>query len=723
MAELAEQQRQDRRPHLREVKGGRGPVTREYPLARTRNIGIMAHIDAGKTTTTERILYYTGRTYKIGEVHEGAAVMDWMVQEQERGITITSAATTAHWKGYWINIIDTPGHVDFTVEVERSLRVLDGAIAVFDAVAGVEPQSETVWRQADRYNVPRICFVNKMDRTGADFFRTVGMISDRLNGTPVVVQLPIGKEADFHGVVDLVTMVAHYWPSDGMGEQWEDRGIPDDMRDQAEQYRHDLIEALADHDESIMEAYVAGELVGADEIRRALRRATIAGEITPVLCGSAFKNKAVQPLLDAVCWYLPSPSDLPAYEGKHPSNGRFLERRPEDADPFSALAFKIMSDPYVGRLTYLRVYSGTLRSGDQVVNSTRDRKERVGRILQMHANHREDKEAVFAGDIVAIVGLKQTLTGDTLCDPSDPVLLEEMSFPAPVIDVAIEPKSKVDSDKLGNALQRLSEEDPTFRVHTDEDTGQTIISGMGELHLEVLVDRLIREFNVGANVGKPQVAYRETVRNPVQKVEMRYVKQTGGKGQYGHVVIDLEPTGPGGGYEFVNKVTGGRIPTEYIPSVDQGVQEAMASGVLAGYPVVDVRVTLTDGSHHDVDSSEMAFKITGSMAFKEAARRSKPVLLEPVFDVEVVMPQEHMGDVIGDLSSRRGRVESMDQRGSDRIVKAQVPLAEMFGYATELRSRTQGRATYTMQFDSYKEVPRSIQEDVVASVRGEPSGR
>jgi elongation factor G len=721
MAEVAEQQRQSGRPQLREVKGGRGQIAREYPLSRTRNIGIMAHIDAGKTTTTERILYYTGRTYKMGEVHEGAAVMDWMVQEQERGITITSAATTAHWKGYWINIIDTPGHVDFTVEVERSLRVLDGAIAVFDAVAGVEPQSETVWRQADRYNVPRICFVNKMDRTGADFFRTVGMIRDRLNAAPVVVQLPIGREAGYHGVVDLVSMVAHYWPSDGMGEQWEDRDIPGDMLEDARRYRHDLVEALADHDEATMEAYVDDESLSAEDLRRALRRATIAGDITPVLCGSAFKNKAVQPLLDAICWYLPSPSDLPPYEGKDPSTGEVVERRADDSDPFAALAFKIMSDPYVGRLTYLRVYSGTLGSGDQVLNSTRDRKERVGRILQMHANHREDKEAVYAGDIVAIVGLKHTLTGDTLTDPKAPVLLEEMSFPTPVIDVAIEPKSKADSDKLANALQRLSEEDPTFRVHTDEDTGQTIISGMGELHLEVLVDRLIREFKVGANVGKPQVAYRETIRKPVDKVEMRYVKQTGGKGQYGHAVIKLEPTGPGGGYEFVNKITGGRIPTEYIPSVDQGVQEAMASGVLAGYPVVDVRVTLTDGSYHEVDSSEMAFKITGSMAFKEGARRSDPVLLEPVFDVEVVTPEEYMGDVIGDLSSRRGRVESMDQRGSDRIVKAQVPLAEMFGYATELRSRTQGRATYTMQFDSYKEVPRSIQDAVVASVHGQPS--
>ncbi|MDQ3986462.1 MAG: elongation factor G [Actinomycetota bacterium] len=682
----------------------------------------MAHIDAGKTTTTERILYYTGKTYKIGEVHEGAAVMDWMVQEQERGITITSAATTCFWKGYWINIIDTPGHVDFTVEVERSLRVLDGAIAVFDAVAGVEPQSETVWRQADRYSVPRVCFVNKMDRTGADFFRTVEMIEDRLNGKPVVLQLPIGKEADFHGVVDLVTMVAHYWPSEGMGEEWEDRPVPDDLKEQAEQYRHDLIEVVADYDEHIMEAYVAEAEVDPDRVQRALRKATLAGDIAPVLCGSAFKNKAVQPLLDAVCRYLPSPSDLPPYEGTHPQTHEPVKREPSDLEPFSALAFKIMSDPYVGRLTYLRIYSGTLKSGEQIINSTRDRKERAGRILQMHANHREDKDAVFTGDIIAVVGLKHTLTGNTLSDPKDPVLLEEMSFPAPVIDVAIEPKSKVDSDKLGSALQKLSEEDPTFRVHTDEETGQTIISGMGELHLEVLVDRLIREFKVGANVGRPQVAYRETIRQPVQKVEVRYVKQTGGKGQYGHVEINAEPTGPGGGYEFINKITGGRIPTEYIPAVDQGVQEAMASGVLAGYPVVDLRVTLVDGSYHEVDSSEMAFKIAGSMVFKEAAKRAKPVLLEPVFDVEVVTPEEYMGDVIGDLSARRGQIEQMDQRGSDRIVRAQVPLAEMFGYATELRSRTQGRATYTMQFHSYNEIPKSIADEVIAVVRGEPVG-
>jgi elongation factor G len=724
MAEVAEKQGQQQSPPpLRQVKGGNVPLTREYPLHHTRNIGIMAHIDAGKTTTTERILYYTGKTYKIGEVHEGGAVMDWMVQEQERGITITSAATTCFWKGYWINIIDTPGHVDFTVEVERSLRVLDGAVAVFDAVAGVEPQSETVWRQADRYGVPRICFINKMDRTGADFFRTVSMIADRLNGRPVVLQLPIGKEADFHGVVDLVSMVAHYWPSEGMGEEWEDRPVPDDLKEQAEQYRHDLIEAVADYDEHIMEKYVAEEDIAQDMITKAIRKATLAGEIAPVLCGTAFKNKAVQPLLDAICRYLPSPMDLPPYEGLHPETKEPLKREPSDLEPFSALAFKIMSDPFVGRLTYMRVYSGKLKSGEAIFNAFRDRKERAGRILQMHANHREDKEAVFTGDIVAIVGLKHTLTGDTLCDPKHPVLLEEMTFPAPVIDVAIEPKSKVDSDKLGNALQRLSEEDPTFRVHTDDETGQTIISGMGELHLEVLVDRLIREFKVGANVGRPQVAYRETIRKPAEGVHVRYQKQTGGKGQFADVKINIEPTGPGGGYEFINKITGGKIPTEYIPAVDQGVQEAMASGVLAGYPVVDLRITLYDGSSHDVDSSEMAFKIAGSMVFKEGARKASPALLEPVFDVEVVTPDEYMGDVIGDLSGRRGQIEQMDQRGSDRIVRAQVPLAEMFGYATELRSRTQGRATYTMQFNSYQEIPKSIADEVVARVRGEPVGK
>jgi elongation factor G len=576
-----------------------------------------------------------------------------------------------------------------------------------------------VWRQADRYNVPRICFVNKMDRIGADFFRTVQMIEERLNGTPLVIQIPIGKEADFHGVIDLVSMQALYWPSEGMGEEWETREIPDALRGDADRLHHDLLEALADHDEEIMEIYVHEKEPSQDQIRKGIRRGTVSGEITPVMCGSAFKNKAVQPLLDAIALYLPSPIDLPPMQAKRPDSGELVERKPDDHDPFAALAFKIMSDPYVGRLTYMRVYSGTLKAGEHLLNSSRDRKERIGRLLQMHANHREDKEAVFAGDIVAVVGLKHTLTGDTICDPKDPVVLEEMTFPAPVIDVAIEPKSKADSDKLGNALQRLSEEDPTFRVHTDEETGQTIISGMGELHLEVLVDRLIREFNVGANVGKPQVAFRETIKKPVEKVEVRYVKQTGGKGQYGHVVINVEPTGPGGGYEFVNKITGGKIPTEYIPAVDQGVQEAMASGVLAGYPLVDVRVTLTDGSYHDVDSSEMAFKITGSMALKEAARKAGIVLLEPIFDVEVVTPEEYMGDVIGDLSGRRGRVEITEQRGQDQIVKAQVPLAQMFGYATDLRSKTQGRATYTMQFNSYQEVPQSIAEEIVATVRGD----
>ena len=699
-------------------------ATRAYPLSMTRNIGIMAHIDAGKTTTTERILYFTGRTYKIGEVHEGAAVMDWMVQEQERGITITSAATTCNWKDHWINIIDTPGHVDFTVEVERSLRVLDGAVAVFDAVAGVEPQSETVWRQADKYSVPRICFINKMDRTGADFYRCLDMIRDRLNGNPVCIQLPEGKEAEFLGVIDLVKMKALVWPAgDTEGVDFEEVEIPDNMKDEADKYRHDLLEALADHDEELMEKYLADESVDETLVRKAVRRATVSGGIVPILCGTAFKNKGVQPLLDAVIDYLPSPLDLPPMVAIVPGTEDRVERPAADDAPFSALAFKIMSDPYVGRLTYMRVYSGSMKGGETLSNATRERKERVGRLLQMHANHREDKDAVFAGDIVAVVGLKQTLTGDTLCDPKNPVLLEQIIFPTPVIDVAIEPKSKPDSDKLGNALQRLSEEDPTFRVHTDDETGQTIISGMGELHLDVLVDRLIREFKVGANVGKPQVAYRETVGQPVEKHDLRYVKQTGGKGQYAHVVIKLEPTGPGGGYEFVNKITGGKIPTEYIPAVDQGIQEALSSGVLAGFPVVDLKVTLFDGSYHDVDSSEMAFKIAGSMALKEAARKAKPLLLEPIFDVEVVTPEDFMGDVIGDLSGRRGRIESMDQRGSDRIVKAQVPLAEMFGYVTELRSRTQGRASSSMQFNSYQETPKSIAEEVVATVRGEPSSK
>src|SRR5689334_23103188 len=701
-----------------QVKGKSGPVIREFPLARTRNIGIMAHIDAGKTTTTERILYYTGRTYKIGEVHEGAAVMDWMVQEQERGITITSAATTCKWRDCWINIIDTPGHVDFTVEVERSLRVLDGAVAVFDAVSGVEPQTETVWRQANKYNVPRMCFINKMDRVGADFFNAVDMIRDRLDANPAVVQIPIGSESEFRGVVDLLTMKALIW-DDGMGEQFEVVDIPDALRDDAEHWQHELVDVLSSFDENILEKYVGDEEITAEDLRAALRHGTIENHIVPVLCGTAFKNKGVQPLLDAVVDYLPSPLDVPAVRGTDAKGEAELERKPEDNEPFAALAFKIMSDPYVGKLTYFRVYSGSLAAGSSVSNATKDRKERIGRLLQMHANHREDKEAVFAGDIVAAVGLKNTSTGDTLCDPNHPIVLERMEFPEPVIDVAIEPKTKLDQDKLGKALAALSEEDPTFQVKTDEDTGQTIIRGMGELHLEVLVDRMMREFAVEANVGKPQVAYRETITQPVEKVEERYVRQTGGRGQYGHVVISVEPTGPGGGYEFVDKVTGGDIPREYIGAVDAGIQQAMDGGVIAGYPLVDMRATLTGGSYHDVDSSEMAFKIAGSMAFKKAARQAKPVLLEPIMEVEVVTPEDYMGDVIGDLSSRRGRVEGMEQRGNAQVVRSQVPLAEMFGYATDLRSRTQGRATYTMQFDSYQQVPESIAQEITARVRGE----
>ena len=691
---------------------------REFPLARTRNIGIMAHIDAGKTTTTERILYYTGRNYKIGEVHEGAATMDWMVQEQERGITITSAATTCRWRDTWINIIDTPGHVDFTVEVERSLRVLDGAVAVFDAVAGVEPQTETVWRQANKYEVPRICFVNKMDRVGADFPRTVEMIRDRLDANPAVIQLPIGAEADFQGVIDLLTKRALVW-HEGMGEEWEDADVPENLATEVDDARHQLVDVLSNYDDGIMEKYLADEEITADDLRRALRTGTLASEIVPVLCGSAFKNKGVQPMLDAVVDYLPSPLDLPPTPGTKPGKDDAEERAAADDAPFSALAFKIMTDPFVGKLTYLRVYSGTLRKGGTVTNTTKDKKERIGRLLQMHANHREDKDACFAGDIVAAVGLKQTTTGDTLSDPAHPIVLEELTFPEPVIHVAVEPKTKVDQDKLSKALYALSEEDPTFRVRSDEETGQTVISGMGELHLEVLVDRMLREFSVDANVGKPQVAYRETIRKPVEKIEERYIRQTGGRGQYGHVVISLEPTGPGGGYEFVDKITGGVIPKEYIPSVDAGIQEALTSGVLAGYPTVDVRVALTYGSYHDVDSSEMAFKIAGSMAVKKAARAADPVLLEPVMDVEVVTPEDYMGDVIGDLSSRRGRVEGMEQRGNSHVVRAQVPLSDMFGYATDLRSRTQGRATYTMQFHAYNEVPDSIAREIIARARGE----
>ncbi|MGO9583854.1 MAG: elongation factor G [Acidimicrobiales bacterium] len=691
---------------------------REFPLAKTRNIGIMAHIDAGKTTTTERILYYTGRTYKIGEVHEGGTVMDWMIQEQERGITITSAATTCRWRDTWINIIDTPGHVDFTVEVERSLRVLDGAVAVFDAVAGVEPQTETVWRQANKYHVPRMCFVNKMDRVGADFDRAVAMIRDRLEATPAVVQLPIGAEGGFEGVIDLLKMKALVW-GEGMGETWETREIPAHLLPRAEEARHELIDVVSIFDDNVMERYVSDQEITSDDLRKALRAATIASEVVPVLCGSAFKNKAVQPMLDAVVDYLPSPLDVPPTTGLEPRSGKEITREPRDDEPFSSLAFKIMSDPFVGKLTYLRVYSGTLEKGTTLLNSSRDRKERIGRILQMHANHREDRDAVYTGDIVAVVGLKSTTTGDTLCDIAHPIVLESLEFPEPVIHVAVEPKTKADQDKLSRALFALSEEDPTFRVRSDQETGQTVISGMGELHLEVLVDRMLREFKVDANVGKPQVAYRETIRQPVHKIEERYIRQTGGRGQYGHVVIDLEPTGPGGGFEFVDKITGGVIPKEYIPAVDAGIQEAMNSGVLAGFPIVDVRVTLIYGSYHDVDSSEMAFKIAGSMAFKKAVRAAHPALLEPIMGVEVVTPEDNLGDVIGDLSSRRGRIEGMEQRGASHVVRAQVPLSDMFGYATDLRSRTQGRATYTMQFDSYQEVPESVSREIIARVTGE----
>jgi elongation factor G len=697
---------------------GKGLVIREYPLGRTRNIGIMAHIDAGKTTTTERILYYTGKAYKIGEVHEGTAQMDWMIQERERGITITSAATTCVWKNHWINIIDTPGHVDFTVEVERSLRVLDGAIAVFDAVAGVEPQTETVWRQADRYRVPRIGFVNKMDRTGANFERTVEMMIDRLQAKPLVLQLPWGTESSFQGVIDLVEMKALHWMSE-MGEEWETTEIPEEYKDRAIDAHHELFEKLADHDEALMEKFVVEEEPTPDELRRAIRRATLAGEGVPVLVGSAFKNKAIQPLLDAIVTYLPAPTDVPPVEGHTPS-AEHAERRPEDTEPFSGLVFKIMSDPYVGRLTYVRVYSGILRAGAHVENTTKDRKERIGRILQMHANHREDMEAAFTGDIVAVVGLKHSSTGDTLADPANPIILESISFPTPVISVAVEPKTKADQDKLASGLGKLADEDPTFVVKYDDETGQTVISGMGELHLDIIVDRLRREFSVDANVGKPQVAYRETIRKPVTKIETRFVRQTGGRGQFGHVVIDLEPTGQGGGYEFINKIVGGKIPREYIPAVDQGIQEAMESGVLAGYPLVDVRATLEDGSYHEVDSSELAFKIAGSMALKDAAKKADPVLLEPVMEFEVITPEEFMGDVMGDVTARRGRIERIDDRTGQKAIRVLVPLAELFGYATDLRSRTQGRASHTpMQLHAYNELPANISREIVARVRGE----
>jgi elongation factor G len=687
-------------------------------LEKVRNIGIMAHIDAGKTTTTERILYYTGRTHKMGEVHEGGAVMDWMAQEQERGITITSAATTAFWRDFRINIIDTPGHVDFTVEVERSLRVLDGSIAVFDSVAGVEPQSETVWRQADRYRVPRIAFINKMDRVGADFFGAVQSMVDRLGAKAVPVQLPIGQEEHFRGVVDVIEMRGTVW-TDDLGTQIEQIEIPEELREQAEEYHHQLIDAVADHDDELTETYLEDEeKVTPEMLRRAMRAATLDITVTPVLLGSAFKNKGVQPLLDAVIDYLPSPIDVPPIHGEDPRTGRELSRRPSEDEPFAALAFKVMSDPYVGRLTYMRVYSGKVKAGERVLNVTTGKAERIGRLLQMHANHREEREEIGAGEIVAVVGFKSVTTGDTLATQTEPIRLESMTFPDPVISVAIEPKTKADQEKLATALARLADEDPTFRVRTDEETAQTLISGMGELHLEIIVDRLMREFNVNANVGRPQVAYRETIGKAVEKVEGRFVRQTGGRGQYGHAVIDMEPADPGEGYEFVDKIVGGRIPREYIPSVDLGIQEAMESGVLAGFPVVDIRVILRDGSYHDVDSSEMAFKIAGSMAFKNAMQRAKPKLLEPVMAVEVVTPEEYLGDVMGDLNARRGRVEGLEPRGNAQAIRARVPLATMFGYATDLRSTTQGRATFTMQFERYEEAPQSIASEIVAAAQG-----
>ncbi len=690
-------------------------------LANVRNIGIMAHIDAGKTTTTERILFYTGINYKIGEVHEGAATMDWMEQEQERGITITSAATTTLWRDHTINIIDTPGHVDFTVEVERSLRVLDGAVAVFDGVAGVEPQSETVWRQADRYGVPRICFVNKMDRVGAEFHRCVDMISDRLGATPLVIQLPWGVESDFRGVIDLIRMRALLWQTEGKGDTYDVVPIPDDHAEAAREWRDTLIERIAENDEEMMELYLEGNEPDEERLVAAIRRATIASAVTPVLCGSAFKNKGVQPMLDAIVDFLPSPIDIPSIKGHAVGDeDTVIERHADPSEPFSALAFKIMSDQHLGKLTYIRVYSGKLDTGTQVLNSTKGKRERIGKIYQMHANKREERPSATAGQIVAVMGLKDTTTGDTLSDPSKQVILESMTFPAPVINVAIEPRTKADQDKLGTAIQRLAEEDPTFQVRTDEETGQTIIAGMGELHLEVLVERMRREFRVEANIGRPQVAYRETIRRKVEKVEYTHKKQTGGSGQFGRVIINLEPTGgDGGGYEFENKVTGGRVPREYIPSVDAGCQEAAEFGVLAGYPMVDVKVTLTDGAYHEVDSSELAFKIAGSMAFKKAAAQADPVLLEPMMAVEVRTPDDYMGDVIGDLNSRRGQIQAMEERSGVRVVKALVPLSEMFGYVGDLRSRTQGRADYSMQFDSYAEVPPSIAKEIIAKARGE----
>jgi elongation factor G len=692
-------------------------MARTVALEKTRNIGIMAHIDAGKTTTTERILYYTGINYKIGEVHDGTATMDWMVQEQERGITITSAATTCFWRDHRVNIIDTPGHVDFTIEVERSLRVLDGAVAVFCSVGGVEPQTETVWRQADKYGVPRLAFINKMDRLGADFFRVVKMIETRLGARPAVMQLPIGAEDKFTGIIDLITMKAVIWEDESLGAKFHEEEIPADVKEQAEEYREKLIEAAADAEEALMEKYLDGKPISEAELRAAIRKATLALKIVPVVCGTAFRNKGIQPMLDAVVDFLPSPVDIPPVKGVVAGTDKPDERPARDDVPFSALAFKIMTDPFVGTLTFFRVYSGSISSGASIYNSTKTKRERVGRLLKMHANKREEIKDVYAGDIAAAVGLRTATTGDTLCDEDKPIVLESIDFPDPVISIAIEPKSKADQERLGLSLQKLATEDPSFRVRTDEETGQTIISGMGELHLEIIVDRLLREFSVGASVGKPQVAYRETVRKAVEQ-QGRFVRQTGGRGQYGDVWIKLEPQATGGGFVFVDAVKGGSIPREYIPAVEKGIREALDNGVLAGYPVVDVKVTLFDGSYHDVDSSEIAFKIAGSMAFKQAARKASPVLLEPIMSVEVVVPEDFMGDVIGDLSSRRGKVLGMDTRPAAQAIDARVPLAQMFGYATDVRSMTQGRATYTMQFSHYEPVPSAVAEGIIAKFDG-----
>lgn len=687
-------------------------MARKYALERQRNIGIMAHIDAGKTTTTERILFYTGVNYKIGEVHDGAATMDWMEQEKERGITITSATTQCFWKDHRINIIDTPGHVDFTIEVERSLKVLDGSVAVFCAVGGVEPQSETVWRQADKYHVPRIAFVNKMDRVGADYFRVVDMIRERLGANPLVCQLPIGVEDSFEGVVDLIRMKGIVWHGEELGAKYEYIDIPSEMVEQAEKYREKLVEAVCENDEELMEKYFEGEEITEEELVKAIRNGTNNLNFTPVLCGTAFKNKGVQPLLDAVVDYLPSPLDVPPIKGIKPGTEEEIVRNPSDDEPFAALAFKITTDPYMGQLTYFRVYSGHLEAGNYVYNASKDKKERVGRLLKMHSNKREEIKEIYAGDICATVGLKYTTTGDTLCDEKEPIVLEAMEFPEPVISVAIEPKTRSDQDKLSSALGKLAQEDPSFKVKVDDETGQTIISGMGELHLDIIVDRLLREFKVEANVGSPQVAYRETIRKSV-KQESKYIKQSGGRGQYGHVWLQLEPLDPGAGFEFENKIVGGVIPKDFIPAVQKGVEEAMEAGVQAGFPVVDVKVTLFDGSYHEVDSSEMAFKIAASIGFKEAMKKASPVILEPIMKVEVVVPEEYMGDVMGDLNSRRGRVEGMEARGNTQVIKSYVPLKEMFGYATNLRSLSQGRATYTMIFDHYEEVPSNIAEEII----------